>query len=262
MRFSRNMITNKTKKIKPNFDAILILICLVVLYEVCTDGLGILNDFLFPGLKRVLPHLLEYWPKLLMGLVSSLGLLIPAYGLAVILGILLGTYIGLRTRLRYDLMPFINGFSAIPPTLLTPFAIQLFPTFKLASIFIIFVGAFWPILGTTISGVSTINKMYLHNQEMLEIRGLSKIIDVILPAASPTILAGCSVALKSSFILLVVAEMFGATSGMGYFVQYYSDFARFELVWLGFLFMSIVLVVIMTLFEKVRYRMLHWTDLK
>ena len=65
-------------------------------------------------------------------------------------------------------------------------------------------------------------------------------LESILPAASPTILSGCAIALKFSFVMLTVAEMFGATSGMGYFVQYYSDFARFDLVIVGFIFMALI----------------------
>ncbi|MPN57268.1 hypothetical protein SDC9_204962 [bioreactor metagenome] len=53
--------------------------------------------------------------------------------------------------------------------------------------------------------------------------------------------------------------MFGATSGMGYFVQYYSDFARFDLVMVGFIFMAIILVGIMYLFDKFKARILRWT---
>jgi len=59
--------------------------------------------------------------------------------------------------------------------------------------------------------------------------------------------------------MLTVAEMFGATSGMGYFIQYYSDFARFDLVIVGFIFMALVLVNIMNLFDLMKRKALHWT---
>ena len=57
----------------------------------------------------------------------------------------------------------------------------------------------------------------------------------------------------------VYSEMYDATSGMGYYVKLYSDFGLFPRVWMGFLFMVIVLVVVMTLFEKLKTRMLRWT---
>lgn len=197
--------------------------------------------------------------QLLEGLASSLYLLITAYVLAVLCGIALGTLIGLRKGLRKNVTPYINAFSAIPVPLLTPYAINLFPTFKLASIFLIWLAAFWVILGTTIGAVMSIDKRYLENAATLEIPRMEKLFRIILPAAAPTILVGCSVALSLSFMMLAVAEMFGATSGMAYFVQYFSDFARFDLVMLGFLFTAAVLVLIMYIFDKIRHRILHWT---
>lgn len=238
---------------------IMIFIGIVVSYMLATDVFRILDPFLFPGLGKILPGFHSYFGKLVKGLFSSLGLLIPAYTLALITGISLGVLIGLKRLLRKNITPYINAFSAIPATLLTPFAIHIFPSFRMASIFIIFLGAFWPILGTTVNATMTIDKRYLENAATLEITGLERLFKVILPAASPTILSGCAVALKFSFVLLTVAEMFGATSGMGYFVQYYSDFARFDLVIVGFIFMGCVLVGTMQLFDLIKSRILRWT---
>ncbi|AOY78439.1 nitrate ABC transporter permease [Clostridium formicaceticum] len=238
---------------------VLIFIGIIVSYYLATDIFGILDSFLFPGLSKILPGFISYFRQLMEGLKSSLKLLIPAYSMALILGIVLGVVIGLKNLLRKNITPYINAFSAVPATLLTPFAIYIFPSFRSASIFIIFLGAFWPILGTTVNGVMTIDKRYLENAATLEITGVEKLFKVILPAASPTILSGCAVALKFSFVLLTVAEMFGATSGMGYFVQYYADFARFDLVIVGFIFMGLVLVGIMYLFDKIKSRILRWT---
>lgn len=247
------------KFFQKNKGIILILIGLILIYTLLTDVFGVLDSFLFPGLSIVFPAFIEYLPELIDGLFSSLLLLLPAFFSALFLAIFFGVIIGLKPILRRNITPYINAFSAIPATLLTPFAIHIFSTFRQASMFIIFIGSFWPILGTTISAVMTIDKRYLDNADTLELSKLKKTVKIILPAASPTILAGCTIALKFSFVLLTVAEMFGATSGMGFFIQYYSDFARFDLVLVGFLFMAIVLVTIMYLFDLVKRRILHWT---
>ena len=211
----------------------------IAAYWLLTDTWRMLDPFLFAGPSKVLPAFVRSLDKLLEGLVSSLALLAPAYVLAVVLGIGLGVPIALFVPLRRNLTPHITAASAVPVTLLTPFAIHVFSTFYAASVCIIFLGAFWPILGSTLAGVVTIDKRYLENAATLEMTGMEKMFRVILPAAAPTIFAGCSIALKFAFLLLTVSEMFGATSGMGYFVQYYSDFARFDMVIAGFIFMSI-----------------------
>lgn len=247
------------KTFKQNWGIGVIGIGIIAGYWLVTDAFHVLDPFLFVGPSKVLPAFAKSVGKLFEGLLSSLKLLVPAYALAVVLGVSLGVVIGLVVPLRRNITPYITALSAVPVTLITPFAIHAFSTFYTASVFVIFLGAFWPILGTTIAGVVTIDKRYLDNAATLEIRGFEKMFRVVLPAAAPTIFAGCSIALKFSFILLTVAEMFGATSGMGYFVQYYSDFARFDMVIVGFIFMALILVGIMILFDLIKSRALAWT---
>lgn len=247
------------KFIKDRLGIIIIFIGIIVVYELITGVFTILDPFLFPELSKVLPNFVSHFGQLMEGLGSSLSLLIPAYLLALVLGISLGVFIGLKKLLRKNITPYINGFSAIPATLLTPYALHIFSSFKGASVFIIFLGAFWPILGTTINATMTIDKRYLENAATLEINGVERLFRVILPAAAPSILSGCAIALKFSFVMLTVAEMFGATSGMGYFVQYYSDFARFDIVGAGFIFMAIVLIGIMYIFDLIKNRITRWT---
>ncbi|MFC2594011.1 MAG: ABC transporter permease, partial [Fretibacterium sp.] len=118
---------------------------------------------------------------------------------------------------------------------------------------------FWIILGATTTAVMTVDRRYLENAATLEIPAFQRLFRIVLPAASPAILTGCTIALKLAFMLLAVAEMFGATSGMGYFIQYYSDFGRFDLVAVGFIFMAMVLLVILYVFDLIKGRILRWT---
>lgn len=240
--------------------SLLLVALLVALFEIATDLSGWLEPVLFPGLSRVLPELQRSAPKLLQGLGSSLWLLVPSYLLALVLGIGGGLLIGTSTALRETLMPVIRGLNPIPPTMLIPYAIAVLPTFWLSSAFIIFAGAFWPILMGTIHGVLLLEKRYLDNARTLGLRGFRLLRKVILPGALPLIFSGAGMALVFSFILLTVAELFGAKSGMGHFIQYYADFSDYPKVLAGMIFMSLVIVLIMELFDFVQRRALHWID--
>lgn len=107
----------------------------MIAYILLTDVFGILSSFLFPSIFDVIKLVPDYISELFTGLKSSLYLLVTAYVLAVISAIAIGTLIGLKSGLRKNVTPYINAFSAIPVPLLTPYAINLFPTFKAASIF-------------------------------------------------------------------------------------------------------------------------------
>ena len=75
----------------------------------------------------------------------------------------------------------------------------------------------------------------------------------------PSIASGFITSMRSSFLVLVYAEMYGTEYGMGYFVKWNSDLGRFESVWSGFIFMVVVLVIVMQIVEKIKDRILKWT---
>jgi NitT/TauT family transport system permease protein len=237
----------------------LVIALLVLLFEAATDLTGWLEPVLFPGLSKILPALRKSLPKLLAGFGSSMGMLVPSYLLALASGVGGGLLVGSSARLRVLLMPVFRGVSPIPPTMLIPYAIAILPTFWLSSAFIIFAGAFWPILMGTIHGVVHLEERYLDNARALGLRGYRLYRHVVFPGALPMIFGGAGMALVFSFILLTVAEMFGAKSGMGHFIQYNADFSDYPKVLAGMLFMSLVIILIMELFDLVQRRMLHWT---
>lgn len=237
---------------------VLIIGFLLGAYTLLTDVFGILDKLLFPGPAAIFTALLNSLPRLLESLGSSLALLIPGYTLAACCGIGLGIVIAMRPRLNRAFRPVIFSLSPVPPSMLVPYLIAVMPTFYLSSTAVIFVGCFWPFLNATISGITLIDQKYLDNAKVLELKGLKKLIFVILPAASPLILAGAGTALTFSFILLTVAEMFATDSGMGYFIQYYADFSDYARVLAGLLFSGAVFVSIMFLYERLKKKALFW----
>lgn len=147
----------------------------------------------------------------------------------------------------------------MPSILLSPFVLLLAPNFEVASIFLIVYGTVWTTLFATINGIMTIDKRYLDKATTLELHGLKLILKVILPAASPTILSGFVSSLRSTFIMLVYVEMYGTEYGMGFFVKKYSTFGLYDYTWVGFIFLVIVLIVVMQIFEKLKDYLIKWT---
>ncbi|MDU6877434.1 MAG: ABC transporter permease subunit [Clostridium botulinum] len=246
------------KGLKKHKGTLLIIVLMVLVYEITTDIFNILDPLLFPGLKIIISTLIASLPELFKGLLSSLNLLIPSFTLSLVLGVSLGLVVGWYKPIRTNVTPIIYGLSPIPPTLYIPYAIMLLPTFWHSSAFIIFIGSFWPIINGTIHGVSIIEQKYIDNARTLEIRGVKLLFKIILPAALLTILGGIGTGLNFSFILLTIAEMFAARSGLGYFIQYYADFSEYNKVLAGLLFMSFFIIIVMTIFSKIQKRMLHW----
>jgi len=81
---------------------------------------------------------------------------------------------------------------------------------------------------------------------------------VVFPAALPNIFSGMAVGLALAFILLTVAELFGANQGLGRFVQYYADYADYPRMVAGILYTGMVTFAAMALLDFVKRRVLFW----
>lgn len=237
---------------------ILFYIALIVFYHYVTIN-EIANSFLFPTVEEIINAFKDFGGILFINMFSSFGLLIPAMACSIGIAMSVGILLGMNRKLREEVNPIIYSISVVPSILLSPFALLLAPSFKAASIFLIVYATLWPTLFGTITGIMTIDKRYLDKAKTLEICGLEKMIKVVLPAASPSIFAGFVSSLRSSFMILVYSEMYGAKYGMGFFVKINAELGMYDKTWAGFIFMVIVLVTVMQIFEKLKVRALRWT---
>ena len=243
---------------KKYWITVLIYIGMVLAYKVIADH-KLVAPFLFPPSSSVLKAFTDNIIVMFKNVLASFQLMIPAILIAVSIALTIGTIMGMNKRVREVLHPVIYTVSVIPSILLAPFALLIAPSFRSASLFLVVYGTIWSTLFATITGIQTIDRRYLDNAATLELKGLKKFFRVILPAASPSILAGFVNSLRSTFLVLVYAEMYGAKYGMGYFVKKYSEYGLYSETWAGFVFMVIVLVIVMQIFERIKSRLLKWT---
>lgn len=67
------------------------------------------------------------------------------------------------------------------------------------------------------------------------------------------------ISIRGSFVVLVYAEMYGAKFGMGFYVKKFAEYGLYSEAWSGFIFMVVVLVIVMQIFEKMKNHILRWT---
>lgn len=236
----------------------LIFVGLFALYAYMTSH-GLADPVLFPTLDQIGASFVDNASVMPKNLASSFALMVPAFLIGTVIALGLGILMGLNKPFRQALYPVVYAISVVPSILLSPFALHVAPTFAAASIFLIVYNTIWATLFATITGIMTIDKRYLENADVLQIKGPKKLVQVILPAAMPSIMSGIVTSLRSSFLVLSFAEMYGMQYGMGYFVKKNADFGLFNNVWSGFLFMIVVLVIVMQIFEKLKNHVLRWT---
>ncbi len=230
----------------------------LLVWEMVTTRLNLLDAMLYPTPNQIMALMAGDAIDLAKGFVNSFILLFVGYSIALISAIPLALVIGWHRRLHSAAYPVTRILGPIPPIVYIPYAIAIFPTFMMSSMFIIFIGAFWPIFINTLNGVFTVDRRIIDSARALDVKEHTMLFRVILPASLPSIIAGANIGLVLSFILLTAAEMIGATSGLGWYVKYFSDFADYGRVIVGIIFIGFVVTGITFCLDRLEKRLLRW----
>jgi NitT/TauT family transport system permease protein len=251
----------KNETVRSSSGDVAAIVYLFLLFWFFTTGrFAILDKMLFPPPEGVLQLFVAELPDMLQGLVKSLILLVSGYLLALGTALPLGLLVGWRARLFQAVNPFTKVLGPIPPIVYIPYAIALLPSFRAASIFVIFIGAFWPIFINTVNGVFNIPKGLIDSARVLNLKERTLMFRVILPGAMPSICTGATLALVFSLVMLTAAELIGANSGIGWYVKNFADFADYPRVIVGIIFISIVVTGITWGTERLERHLLRWRN--
>jgi NitT/TauT family transport system permease protein len=133
-------------------------------------------------------------------------------GLALPLGLAMGAW-----PLAHDLLnPVVQLVRPIPPIAFIPLAILWFGLGTPPALFLIALGAFFPVLVNTVAGVRAVDAIHLRAARNLGAGAWALFRRVMLPASMPFILTGVRVGIGVAFIVVIVAEMIAVNSGLGY----------------------------------------------
>src|SRR5207237_6867995 len=162
------------------------------------------------------------------------------FALASVLGILAGVAIGWSRLFEKALEPTLQMLRPIPPVSWIPLAIIWFGIADKPAIFLVFLGAIFPVLMNTIHGVKTVDHNLVRAGAMMGATERQLLASIVFPAALPSILSGLRIAIGSAWMLTVTAEMVAVKSGLGYVLWDSYYFLRYDLVLVAII--SIVLV--------------------
>lgn len=133
-------------------------------------------------------------------------------GLALPLGLAMGS-----SRIMYAwLNPLMQVLRPIPPIAYIPLAILWFGLGNAPALFLIALGAFFPVLMNTIAGVRQVDSIYIRAARNLGVDRKTMFIRVMLPAAVPYILTGMRIGIGTAFIVVIVSEMIAVNNGLGF----------------------------------------------
>ena len=197
-------------------------------------------------------------PKFIKNVGMSLRRIFIGFAIATVLGVALGMLIGRYRLTRNLLFPAMEVFRPIPAIAWVPISIMLWPDNEVSIVFITFIGAFFPILLNTISGVQAVDDVLLRASQCLGARERQIMWYVVLPGAAPQIFTGLAVGMGVAWVSLIAAEMISGQFGIGYFTwEAYSLISYPEIV-LGMITIGILGLMCSGLIRFVGKALMPW----
>jgi NitT/TauT family transport system permease protein len=227
-------------------------------WELLTAKLGLLPVPFFAPPQALLDVYVEDWPRLADSLWHSALLLGSGVALGAATGFIAGVAIGWSRSIGYWLHPVLRILGPVPSTALLPLCFFLFPSSWSASVFLIALATWFPVTVLTWSGVASVDKAYYDVARTLGAKQSFLIFHVAIPAALPHVFVGLFMGLGASFSTLVVAEMMGVKSGIGWYLQWAQGWAAYANMYAALLIMALACSGLISALFLIRDRLLAW----
>ena len=222
--------------------------------------LGLANPLILPPPSKALGDLwlLASAGELWRALFATLYRVVCGFSLAAIFGIALGALMA-RVRVADDFLdPLIELLRPISPLAIFPLAMLWFGIGDLSKIFVIALAASFPVILNTYAGVRGIDANYFRASQSLGASRREIFTGVVLPGSLPQIFTGIRLAWGISLIVVIAAEMVGATVGIGYMLIEAQQTFRTERVFAGIIVIGLVGFLTDLGFRCLRRSLLPW----
>ena len=214
----------------------------------------------YPPLQDILDAFRSLWffDHMSDDVLPSVWHFVVGFLLAAVIGISLGTLVGLSARARRDVAPLTEFFRSMPIAALVPIALILFGPGARMEIALIAFGCCWPVLVSTADGVRAVEPTMLAVARVYGLSRRQRLWRISIPAALPQTFAGLRVALAIGVATMIIANMFGSGSGLGFFVINAQQTFAVTNMWAGILLIGLIGALASLVLALVEHRLLRW----
>lgn len=250
--------SNRVARIGRLAPWLVVLALVIAVWEIVTAKLDLLPLPFFPSPQAFVEVYTDDWRRLGDSLLNSVLLLARGFAIGAAAGFVIGVALGWSPRVGYWIHPLMRVVGPLPATAWLPLAFFIFPTSGSASTFLIALATAFPLMVLTWSGVAGVQSAYYDVARTLGANQRFLILKVAIPAALPHVFVGLFMGLGSSFAVLVVAEMLGVKSGLGWYLQWAQGWAAYANMYGALLVMALMCSSLITLLFRLRDRLLAW----
>ncbi len=196
--------------------------------------------------------------ELLEHTVTSLGRIVIGFGIGAVPALVLGIVMGLSRLVRAALNPMVGALYPIPKTAIFPLLLLVFGIGEPSKYAIVAIGVFFLVLLNTIAGVLSIEPVYLDVGRNFGASRLQTFRTIALPGALPLIFTGLRLGWGNALLLIVVAEILAARSGIGYFINNSYQTFQVEKMYAGLIVISVIGYVSFLALDELQRWLIPW----
>ncbi|ACM20018.1 aliphatic sulfonates ABC transporter, membrane protein [Geotalea daltonii FRC-32] len=183
---------------------------------------------------------------------------LEGFGIAALLGLSLGIAIGLSRTLDRLTDLVIQVIKPIPPIAWIPLAILWFGIGEQSKVYIIFLGAFFPVIINTIDGIRQTDHKFVEVARILEVPRRKFIGQMVIPGALPAIMTGIRIGLMVAWMCVVAAELIAASSGIGYLIMDARQLSQSDVVLVGMITIGVIGKLMDSVLKRLEKRLISW----
>lgn len=250
--------TGNEKKRQAVKDIVGFVYLVLLIWEFFVSRLNSLPYVFVPAPENVFYVFVEDYETIFDGFLSSMFLLIVGMTSAIFVAVILGTLVGWKKRLTNAIYPIAKAISTVPALVYTPYVVLLMPTFRSASIFVIFLSIFWGSFMGAINNTAFVENRIINSAKVLNLSTFTILFRIIIPFNIPRIANGLPIQLATALMTLTAAEMIGANAGMGYYVRVSLNYANYNKAIAGIIFIGIVVSILNGIINVTKKKFVKW----
>ena len=235
----------------------ILLVAVIALWQLICSAFQV-SEFVFPSPARIWEQFIEFRGVIAGHAWRTYWVTMAGFGLAIVVGVLLGFLIG-SSRLAYTAVyPLMTAFNALPKAAFVPILVVWFGIGIGPAILTAFLISFFPIMVNIATGLATLEPELEDVLRVLGARRWDVLVKVGLPRSMPYFYASLKVAITLAFVGTVLAEMTAGDSGIGYLMQTAGSQQRLPLAFAGLVVIGVMAMAMYELFSWVERRTTGW----
>lgn len=233
---------------------------ILTLYDIATLKTGTLQLPYFPWADRILLAIIEDRRMLLDCIRNSLVLLFTGYLSGVAAGLFCGVGAGWSKKIRYWIMPLLKLLGPIPSTTWISIILVVASSLFAGSVFMIALGVWYPVTMAALNGVANVNRSNFEVARTFGANRFELVFKVAIPAAMPSIFNGLTQGMGIACTALMVAEMLGVESGLGWYINWQRGWAEFAKMYAAVIIICLTFTSVNLVLTLIKKRALRWKE--